>query len=81
MEQFTFEYVNNSYCNDFIETGYNKGRMDIFNLIIGIVNYISLSEWTVVGRNSSVQSVLQHLTFIIILYIRKDFLLFFKYRR
>lgn len=56
VEQFTLEYVDNSYCNDFIETGYNKGRM-AYLIYHDIVNYISFSEWTVGGRNSSVQSV------------------------
>lgn len=56
ISEFTFEYVDNSYNNDFIEIGYNKGRI-VFLIYNNIINYISFSELTVGGRNSSVQSV------------------------
>ena len=56
VEQFTFEYVDNNYYNDFIEIGYNKGRMALL-IYNGVINYISFSEWIVGGRNSSTQSV------------------------
>lgn len=53
---FEYEYVDNEYSDDVLSSTYNKGRLAI--LYVGNeVNYITFSEQTVSGRNSSVQSV------------------------
>lgn len=53
---FTCDYVNNDYNDEFLEKGYNKGRMAIMQYR-DCVNYITFSEKNISGRNSSVQSV------------------------
>lgn len=53
---FTYEYVDNEYCDDFVEATYNKGRMAIM-LYHDVAHYITFSEKNIGGRNSSVQSV------------------------
>lgn len=56
LREFTYEYVDNSYSNEFLEPTYNKGRMAL--MFYGkMVHYISFSEKVIRGRNSSVQSV------------------------
>lgn len=50
------EYVSNDYEDQFLPTGYNRGRMAIMEYR-GEVSYISFSEQNIGGRNSSVQSV------------------------
>ena len=50
------DYVTNEYKDNYLDTGYNKGRMAIMEYE-GEVSYISFSEQTIGGRNSSVQSV------------------------
>lgn len=54
--EFTYDYVDNSYSDDFLEPTYNKGRIAIMHYN-GIVHYITFSEKNIGGRNSSVQSV------------------------
>ncbi|MDO5563838.1 MAG: hypothetical protein Q4F88_01200 [Eubacteriales bacterium] len=54
--RFTYEYVDNEYSDDFLESTYNKGRMAIMQYR-DIVYFISFSEQEIGGRNSSVQSV------------------------
>ena len=56
LENFTYEYVDNDYTDEFLETGYNKGRIAIL-YYKDSVSYISFSEKNIGGRNSSVQSV------------------------
>jgi len=56
LSEFTYQYVDNDYQDDFLEKGYNKGRMAIL-LYHDDVFYISFSEKEIGGRNSSVQSV------------------------
>lgn len=56
VEEFTYEYVDNDYKDEFLSTGYNKGRMAIMQYK-DTVFYISFSEKEIGGRNSSVQSV------------------------
>ena len=53
---FTYDYVDNDYCDDFVEATYNKGRMAIM-LYQDVAHYITFSEKSIGGRNSSVQSV------------------------
>ena len=53
---FTYSYVDNDYEDEFLSTGYNKGRMAILQYK-DFVAYISFSEKDIGGRNSSVQSV------------------------
>lgn len=53
---FTYAYVDNDYQDEFLETGYNKGRLAILQYL-DEVSYITFSEKEVGGRNSSVQSV------------------------
>ena len=53
---FTYEYVDNDYADDFLEPTHNKGRMAIM-IWYDSVHYISFSEKSIGGRNSSVQSV------------------------
>lgn len=55
-KQFTYMYVDNDYEDEFVEKGYNKGRLAILHYR-GVVSYISFSELMIKGRNSSVQSV------------------------
>lgn len=56
LREFTYEYVDNSYSNEFLEPTYNKGRIAL--MFYGkMVHYISFSEKVIRGRNSSVQSV------------------------
>lgn len=50
------EYVANDYSDDYLDTGYNKGRMAVMEYD-DTVAYISFSEKEIGGRNSSVQSV------------------------
>lgn len=50
------EYVSNDYHDDFLEKGYNRGRLAILEYD-GTISYISFSEKNIGGRNSSVQSV------------------------
>lgn len=56
LNNFTYEYVDNDYSDAFLNTGYNRGRIVIM-LYKDVVSYISFSEQTIGGRNSSVQSV------------------------
>lgn len=53
---FTYSYVDNDYQDEFLETGYNKGRVAIL-IYKDEVSYITFSEKKIGGRNSSVQSV------------------------
>ena len=53
---YTVEFVDNDYKDEFCEKGYNKGRLAIL-LYDGYVNYVSFSEEVIKSRNSSVQSV------------------------
>lgn len=53
---FTYQYVDNNYHDDFLKTSYNKGRIAIMQYK-DVVSYISFSELEIRGRNSSVQSV------------------------
>ena len=53
---FSYEYVENDYSDDFHEATYNKGRMALM-LYNGIAHYITFSDKRIGGRNSSVQSV------------------------
>lgn len=53
---FEYDYVGNDYSDDFLEPSYNKGRIAIMHYA-GIVHYITFSEKSIGGRNSSVQSV------------------------
>ncbi len=53
---FTHEYVDNDYQDEFLEKSYNKGRMAVMQYE-DAVSYISFSELKISGRNSSVQSV------------------------
>lgn len=55
-DEYTVQFVDNDYKDEFYEKGYNKGRMAIL-LYDDYVNYISFSESGIHGRNSSVQSV------------------------
>lgn len=52
---FTYSYVDNEYEDEFLSTGYNKGRLAIMQYK-DTVFYISFSERDIGGRNSSVQS-------------------------
>lgn len=54
--EFDVQYVDNSYQENGLEQGYNKGRLIIL-LFDGYINYISVSEKHIGGRNSSTQSV------------------------
>ena len=54
--EFTCEYVEKSYQDDFLQKGYNRGRMAIMHFQDEI-SYISFSEVEIKSRNSSVQSV------------------------
>lgn len=56
LEQFTYDYVDNNYCDEFVPKSYNKGRTAIM-LYKQDVSFISFSEAEIGGRNSSVQSV------------------------
>ena len=53
---YTVDYVDNDYQDEFFEKNYNKGRLAIL-FYEDIANYISFSEKEIGGRNSSVQSV------------------------
>ena len=53
---FTYSYVDNNYQDEFLESGYNKGRIAILQYM-DEVSYITFSEKEIGGRNSSVQSV------------------------
>ena len=53
---YTFNFVDNDYRDDFLEPTYNKGRLAILHYR-DEVSYISFSEINIGGRNSSVQSV------------------------
>ena len=53
---FTYDYVDNDYCDEFLEATYNKGRLAIL-IYREEVCFISFSEKEIGGRNSSVQSV------------------------
>lgn len=53
---YNCKYVNNDYSDDFLPSTYNKGRLA--TLRYGdYVHFISFSELTIGGRNSSIQSV------------------------
>ena len=54
--QYTVNFVDNDYQDEFLPNTYNKGRLAILHYK-GVANYISFSELEVHGRNSSVQSV------------------------
>lgn len=54
--EYTYEFVGNSYNDDFLEATYNKGRIAVL-LYEDVVTYITFSELGIEGRNSSVQSV------------------------
>lgn len=53
---FSYEYVDNDYSDEFLEPTYNKGRMALM-FYNNIVHYITFSEKNIGGRNSSIQSV------------------------
>lgn len=53
---FTYDYVDNAYSDEFLGSTYNMGRLALLHYK-GRVAYISFSEPTVGGRNSAVQSV------------------------
>ncbi len=55
-DDFTYEYIDNKYKDEFLDATYNKGRMAIMQYK-DTVSYISFSEKNIGGRNSSVQSV------------------------
>ena len=54
--EYTYDFVDNDYEDDFLEATYNKGRLAIL-YYNNNVSYISFSEKEIGGRNSSVQSV------------------------
>lgn len=54
--EFTYDYVDNDYQDEFLAIGYNKGRMAIMQYQ-DTAFFISFSERDIGGRNSSVQSV------------------------
>lgn len=54
--QFTVNFVENDYQDQYLESSYNKGRLAILHHQ-NTVHYISFSEQVIGGRNSSVQSV------------------------
>lgn len=56
ISDFTYEYVDNSYEDEFLKATYNKGRLVMMHYQ-DTVSYISFSEKNIGGRNSSVQSV------------------------
>lgn len=56
IQEFTYDYVDNDYTDDFLPPTYNKGRMAILYYKNDVM-YISFSEKDIDGRNSSVQSV------------------------
>lgn len=53
---FTYAYVDNDYQDEFLESGYNKGRLATLQYL-DEVSYVTFSEREIGGRNSSVQSV------------------------
>lgn len=55
-DDFGFTYVDNDYEDEFLSKTYNKGRLAIMHYQDS-VSYISFSEKSIDGRNSSVQSV------------------------
>lgn len=55
-DDFTYDYVENDYRDEFVSNTYNKGRLAIL-LYKDCVTYISFSENKIHGRNSSIQSV------------------------
>ena len=55
-KEYTVEFVDNDYQDQFLPNTYNKGRLAILHYN-EFANYISFSELEVHGRNSSVQSV------------------------
>jgi len=56
LSEYTFEFVDNKYKDEFLPGTYNKGRLAILQYQDD-VSYISFSEKEIGGRNSSVQSV------------------------
>lgn len=56
LDNYTYEYVDDEYTDDFLAPTYNKGRMAILHYKDKVM-YISFSEKDINGRNSSVQSV------------------------
>lgn len=56
LSEYTFEFVENEYADEFLPGTYNKGRLAILQYQDS-VSYISFSEKEIGGRNSSVQSV------------------------
>lgn len=56
ISDFTYEFVENEYSDEFLPGTYNKGRLAILQYQ-DEVSYISFSEKEIGGRNSSVQSV------------------------
>ncbi len=56
LTEFTWDYVDKSYADEYLQATYNKGRLAILEYQ-GRAEYISFSEPEVGGRNSSVQSV------------------------
>lgn len=55
-DDYTVEFVDNNYSDEFYKKTYNQGRLAIL-LYDDCVNYISFSEEEILGRNSSIQSV------------------------
>lgn len=53
---FSYQYVDNDYSDEFVKATYNKGRIAILRYREEVM-YISFSETNINGRNSSVQSV------------------------
>lgn len=56
INDFSYDYVDNNYCDEFISSTYNKVRLAILKYKDQVM-YISFSEKDITGRNSSVQSV------------------------
>ena len=56
LTDYSYDFVDNDYEDEFLPKGYNKGRMAILQYHDS-VSYISFSEKEIGGRNSSVQSV------------------------
>lgn len=56
LSEFTCVYVDNDYEDEFLSSGYNKGRMAVMQYR-DTAFFISFSERSIGGRNSSVQSV------------------------
>lgn len=54
--EYDCQYVDNSYSDEFMSSGYNRGRMATLRYN-DEVSFITFSERKIEGRNSSIQSV------------------------